>query len=633
MKHINKIIILLVLVSSYSLTAQNKDTKKADKLFAEFEFVKAIDAYNKLVEDGKADGYVYSQLADANYNIFNTAEAERWYAKALETESSADMMYNYAQMLKANGKTDKAMSQMAAFASKYPRDDRAKEFNANPNYLANLLGAKEKFSIEALDINTPESDFGGTLKDGMLYITSARNKSRRTYDYNEQPFLDIYALTENEDGTYGAADLLPRVINTKHHEGLVAFSPDGNTMYFSRESFFDNVYQKEKGSKLKYSVKHLYKAEKNEKGDWDNVQPLSINNQEYSVQHPTVNSDGTVLYFASDMPGGQGKYDIYKATINADGDVGAPENLGATVNTNGNEGFPNMSNANTLFFASDGHMGFGGLDVFAFDGNEVVNLGAPVNSNVDDFAFSLNEDTRKGFVSSNREGGQGSDDVYAITKLKPCFTTIEGMIVDAKTNTPLSGVIATLFGADGSKLDEKESGTDGVVTFKVDCETPVAINAVKEEYESNRVEIAPTTSESVAQTIALSPIEKIIVEDRVVLNPIYFDFDKWNIRSEAALELNKLVAVMKKYPDMVIKATSHTDSRGRDSYNLKLSDRRAKSTAQYVISQGIDASRISGIGKGESEPLIDCGNKCTEDEYQMNRRSEFIIVSGGPNNN
>jgi outer membrane protein OmpA-like peptidoglycan-associated protein/tetratricopeptide (TPR) repeat protein len=625
-------------MSSLSLTAQNKDTKDADKHFSKYEFVEAVEAYNKLVEKGKADGYVYSKLAEANYNIFNTVEAERWYAKALETSQSPEMMYNYAQMLKANGKYELSNTWMSKFADMRPGDDRATAFKANPNYLPKILEKGKKFNVQNLEINSEVSDFGGTLKNGKLYFTSARNNARRTYGWNDQPFLDIYESGLTSDGVYQEPVTIQGAINTKYHEGVVTFSPDGNTMYFSRESFFEGVYERDSLSNTKFSVLNIFRATKS--GDkWDKIKGLHFNSGNYNVDHPAVSADGKTLYFTSDMPGGYGLGDIYKASINEDGSVGDPTNLGQKVNTEGREMFPYASDNGTIYFSSDGHLGLGGLDVFytkEIDGKmaPIRNVGIPVNSNGDDLAFSINEETGEGFVSSNRDGGKGSDDIYSIKKLQPlCDVLITGTVVDNKTGEIIAGATTTLYDSEGNMIATKTADAEGKVEYMIECETDTEIEGAMADYESNRVAIEGTNEEEVEVTIPLDPLEVLIVADRVVLNPIYFDFDKSNVTAQAAFELDKLVQIMTKYPEMVISATSHTDSRGSASYNEKLSDRRAKTTVQYVISKGIDATRISGVGKGENEPNVNCGATCTEEEHQLNRRSEFIITSGGPESN
>lgn len=636
MKKIN-ILFTIFLLSSFSITAQNKDTKKADKHFSRYEFVEAAEDYNKLVEDGKGDSYVYGQLAESYYNVFNTVEAERWYAKALEGNDNPEMLYKYAQMLKANGKYDASNTQMAKFANMRPSDDRAVAYKANPDYLPKILEQGKKFNAQNLPINSKFSDFGGTFQDGKLYITSARNSSRRTYGWNEEPFLDIYEFTKNTDGSYQSETLLNDKINTRYHEGLVSFSPDGKTMYFSRESFFEKVFEKDSLTKNRYSVLHLYKATKLG-NNWDTVESLSINSENYSVKNPSVSSDGKTLYFASDKPGGYGGFDIYKAAINADGSVGEAENLGQKVNTEGQEMFPYISSNGTLYFSSNGHLGLGGLDVFytkEVDGKigPIRNMGIPINSNADDFAFRIDEQSGEGFVSSNREGGVGSDDIYAIKKLQPlCDVLVSANVTDIKTGKALSGAMVSLYDDQGNKVTSKATNAEGIAEFMVECGKDSALEVTMEGYDSRRVPVKGSEEEEVKVPIALDPIEELIVADRIELAPIYFDYDKSNITSQAAFELDKLVQIMNKYPDMVISATSHTDSRGSATYNEKLSDRRAKTTVQYVISKGIDKSRISGLGKGENEPKVKCGDNCSEEEHQLNRRSEFIITSGVPEN-
>jgi len=627
-----KLYILLLCLSSFSIIAQNKDTKKADKHFTRYEFVEAAEDYSKLVEKGKADAYVYGQLAESYYNIFNTVEAERWYAKALETSEQPEMIYKYSQMLKANGKYEASNVQMAKFASMRPSDDRAIAFKANPDYLPKILEKGKKFNVQNLPFNTESSEFGGTLNDGKLYITSARNSSRKTYGWNEQPFLDIYTLTENEDGSYADAVLLSKDINTKYHEGIVSFSPDGETMYFSRESFYEKEYEKDSISQNRYSTLQLFKASKSG-SEWDNVEGFAVNSKNYSVKNPSVSADGKTLYFASDMPNGFGGFDIYKASINEDGSLGEATNLGQKVNTEGQEMFPFISSNNTLYFSSNGHLGLGGLDVFyskLVDGKmgPVRNIGIPINSNADDFAFSIDEDTKDGFISSNREGGVGSDDIYGIKKIQPlCDVLVTATVTDAKTGAPLNAASVSLYDAQGNKVLSKVTNTDGTVEFIVECSNDTSYEASLDGYESNQVLLKGTDEEEAAVSIPLTPIEDLIVADKVVLNPIYFDFDKSNVTAKAAFELDKLVQIMKKYPEMVINATSHTDSRGSASYNQRLSDRRAKTTVQYVVSKGIDKSRISGAGKGESEPIEACGANCSEEQHQLNRRSEFLIVT------
>jgi outer membrane protein OmpA-like peptidoglycan-associated protein/tetratricopeptide (TPR) repeat protein len=628
-------ILLITIMSSLSLTAQNNATKKADKHFSKFQFIDAAEDYMSLVNNGKADEYVYRQLAECYYNVFNTVEAEKWFEKALETSAEPELIYKLAQMQKANGKYAESNANMKKFARMRPADNRSIAFNKNPDYLPKLLEKGKKFNVQNMSINSEAADFGGTINEGAIYITSARDGSR-TYGWNKEPFLDIYVATANADGSYQEPVVLGENINTKYHEGVVSFSPDGKTMYYSRESFYEKKYEKDSLTNNKYSVLNLYKSVKI--GDvWTAAEPLNINSNNFSVKNPSISLDGSTIYFASDMPGGFGNFDIYKASILDDGSIGEAENLGQKVNTEGQEMFPYISSNGTLYFSSDGHLGLGGLDVFytkEIDGKmaPIRNVGMPVSSSADDFAFSINEESEMGFVSSNRDGGKGSDDVYAIKKLQPlCDVLISTVITDAETNAPLAGAYVSLFDKDENIITSKTTDANGLVEFMVECEDVNIITATANDYESAKVTTIPTSEEETQVDIALDPIEEIIVANLVELNPIYFDFDKSNITAKAAFELDKLVQVMNKYPQISISAESHTDSRGSATYNESLSERRAKTTVQYVISKGIDADRISGVGKGENSPKVDCSKGCSEEEHQLNRRSEFIIIEGNPN--
>lgn len=629
-----KTLLFITLMSSFCLTAQNKDTQRADKHFARYEFVKAAESYNKLVENGKGDAYVYSQLAESYYNIFDTQAAERWYAKALESSDKPEMIYRYSEMLKANGKYEASNQQMKRFASMRPADARAIAFNKNPDYLPKILEQGKKFNVQNAPFNSEQSDFGGTLHDGKLYFASARNDSRKTYGWNEEPFLDIYSVSKNTDGTYLEPELANSTLNTRHHEGLVSITPDGKTMFFSRESYYEKDYEKDSLSTTRFSQIYLYKATK-VGNDWDTVESLPFNSENYTVKNPSVSSDGKTLYFSSNMPGGFGSYDIYKAPINDDGTVGEPVNLGQKVNTEGQEMFPYISSDNTLYFSSTGHLGLGGLDVFytkEIDGKfaPIRNAGIPINSNSDDFAFTIDEETGEGFVSSNRAGGKGSDDIYIFKKLQPlCDVLITATVLDDTTREPLSGATVSLHDSQGNKVVTKTTNAEGIAEFIVECEEDTELEVVMDGFDSKKVSVKGSSEEETDVQISLDPIEKLILADNIDLETIYFDFDKSNITAAAAFELDKLVQIMQKYPELVIKATSHTDNRGSESYNQRLSDRRAKTTVQYVISKGIDESRISGEGKGESEPKVDCSSGCTREQHAENRRSEFLIVSGG----
>ena len=619
----NLYITLSFVIASSTLSAQNKDTKNADRLFNRFEYVDAASEYLKLVDKGKADGYVYKQLADSYYNVFNAAEASKWYAKALNEKQDAETYYRYAQMLKADGKYEEANKQLQKFANMAPNDQRAVAFKQNPNYLPKLNEKAKSFDIKSLDINSDKSDFGAMLSnDNTLYFASARNTSRKTYGWNEQPYLDLYSAVYNADGTFSQPTAVEGV-NTKFHDGPASISADGNTMYLASESFNEGLFEKDKAQKLKFGQVALFKSVKAD-GKWSKPTPLPFNSKDYSTSNPSLSKDGKTLYFSSNMPGSVGGVDIWKVSVNADGSFGTPENLGKKINTEGNESFPFITDENKLYFSSDARQGFGGMDVYVIDlnkGTEAANVGKPVNSEKDDFAFSFNTAKNIGFVSSNRGG---VDNIYSATPV--CGVEVVSLVRDAKTGSKLSGARVAILDEKNNIIATKTTAADGTVSYDVECDKAYTLQVAKDGYESNNFPVSKTRGGIVNINADLQPIDVIVTETEIILNDIYFEYDKSNITQQGAFELDKLVQVMKNNPAMVIMVKSHTDSRGSDQYNMNLSDRRAKSTVQYIISKGIAKDKISGKGYGESEPKVNCGENCTEEEYAKNRRSEFLIV-------
>jgi len=619
-----KIYITLSLVLATGLlSAQNKETKVADKLFERYEYVDAATEYLKLVNKGKEDNYVRKQLAESYYSIFNTKEAVVWFEKLVQENQDAETYFKYAQMLKAEGKYNEADKQMQKFASLAPNDQRAKAFKANPEYVSVLKEKAKLFDVNSLDINSDKSDFGPLLaNDNSFYFTSTRNKSRKVHGMNEEPYLDIYKATYNENGTISEAALLSE-LNTKWHDGPVTISADGNTMFYGSESFNEKEFTKEKATAqtLKKGKIYLYKATKN--GDqWGNSKALPFNNKAYSVRNPSLSKDGKTLFFSSDMPGGLGGEDIWKVSI--DGDTfGEPVNLGKEINTEGNESFPFISDDNILYFSSDARQGLGGFDVYRVDlskNTPAENLGTPVNSTKDDFSFTINKAKKIGFFASNRAG---VDNIY--NAIPVCGVNGIVIVKNAKTGVVIEGVQIMATDSKNATIATKDSNSKGETNFALACEMPYNFLAKKQGYESATASMAKSEGGQVVTEILMTPIMPIVTEKEVILDPIFFEFDKSNITAQGAAELDKLVMVMNEYPNMVIFAKSHTDSRGSDRYNLNLSDRRAKATVQYVISKGISKDRISGQGFGESEPKVNCSN-CSEEEHAQNRRSEFLIV-------
>ena len=617
----NLYIVFSFVIISSSIFAQNKDTKVADKLFNRFEYVAAAKEYQKLAESGKADGYVFKQIADSYFNMFNASEASSWYAKAIKTNQDAETYYRYAQMLKATGKYEEANKQMTKFASMAPNDLRAKAFKDNPNYVPAIISKTESYTVKSTSLSSDKSDFGAVMYDNTVYFSSARSKARKNYGWTNEPFLDIYKATMSDSGVLSEPTAI-EALNSKFHDGTLTISSDGNTCYFSTESYKEKEYEKVKSLNSKFSQIYLYKATKS--GDtWGNIKLLPFNSKEYSTGNPSLSRDGKTLYFASNRPGSIGGTDIWKVAINGD-TYGTPENLGPKVNTEGNENFPFIADDNaTLYFASSGRQGLGGLDVFQIDlakGTDAVNMGKPINTEKDDFDFTFNKAKNIGFLSSNRNG---NDDIFLVTPI--CKVDLLVVVTNKKTGEILADAKVAILDEKNNIVDTQMSNSKGEVNYKVMCDKIYSIQASKDGFEGNVFPVAKSKGPTARVDAALQPIDVIVTPTQIILKPIYFEYDKSNITQEGAFELDKLVQVMKNNDKLVIFAKSHTDSRGSDAYNLSLSDRRAKSTVQYVISKGIDASRISGKGFGKSELKVQC-EPCTEEQHAQNRRSEFLIV-------
>lgn len=611
--------LLLTLMTSYG---QNKNTEKADKLFQSYQYVGAVEEYLKLAQNKKGDGYVYKQLADSYYNVFDMEQASKWYAKAVETKQDAETYYRYSQTLRTLGKYPEANKQMDKFASMAPSDQRAKDHKANPDYIPSLSSKDKLFDVYDTKINSKDqADFGAVLaNDNTLYFVSSRNTGKKTDKWIDQPYLDIYESTRSEDGKLSEPKAVGD-LNTAFHDGPITISADGNTIYFARDSHSEGSFEKDKKNNVKVGQQGIYKATK-VNGDWTNIQALPINSTKYSVGNPSLSKDGKTLYFASNMPGGFGETDIWKISIENNG-YGKPQNLGNKINTSGRETFPCIADDNVLYFASSGRQGFGGLDIFKIDltaNDEVINLGKPVNTEKDDFSFSLNLTKNVGYFSSNRSG---KDNIYLAVPV--CGVEAVAVVKNKKTGKALADAKVSILDSKRNVIATKQSNASGEVSYKVECDTEYILQASKDDFDPATANVAKTKSGKTTINLELDPVEVVITDKEVLLHPIYFEYNKSNITAQGASELDKLVKVLHKNPEMKIFVKAHTDTKGSADYNLKLSDQRAQATVQYVISKGINKDRISGKGFGFTELKVNC-KECTEEQDAQNRRSEFLIV-------
>nr|WP_114902991.1 OmpA family protein [Kordia sp. SMS9] len=626
--------------------AQERKLNKADKKYDSYAFINAIEIYEEVAEEGYKSKELFEKLGNAYYFNADLINASKWYGElfSLGEEVAPEYYFRYAQALKAEKRYAESDKKMQEFNKLTGSDIRGTKFVNTRNYLDEIAELSGRYRIENLGVNSPYSDFAPSFYlENNLVFSSARDTGvaqRYKHKWNARPFLDLYGAEVADNGSLANVDKFSGKLNTKYHESTTVFTKDGNTMYFTRNNYYKGKYKKDrKGiNKLK-----IFRATR-EDNRWANVEELPFNSDLYSVAHPALSVDEKKLYFASDMPGSVGQSDLYVVDINEDGSFGEPKNLGKGINTEARENFPFVSQDNELYFASDGHVGLGGLDIFVMrldDEEQIIyNVGEPVNSSVDDFSFIINTKTGKGYFASNRDGGQGDDDIYSFLEMKPiqwsCEQEIVGVTKDNKTNELLTGAQVKLFDNDNKELENTYSDEQGKFRFKamLACNEVYFVRASKKDYNSAEA-FMPKQEEAGLRSVVLL-LEKEEVPFKVgddlakILNIpiIYFDFDKSNIRPDAAAELEKVVAVMKKYPTVKIDVRSHTDSRGSDPYNMALSQRRNKSTREYIVSRGIDVSRLTGQGYGETRHVNKCSNgvKCSEEEHQLNRRSEFIVV-------
>ncbi|CAI2767927.1 OmpA family protein [Flavobacterium collinsii] len=628
--------------------AQTGSVASADKKYDKYAYIDAIAAYEKVAEKGYREEKMFQRLGNAYYFNGELVKALKWY-KALfgmNDQQEFEYYYRYAQTLKATGNYTKADKILELFNQKASTDKRGLLFEKNKNYLEQIKNNSGRFKIADAGINSKYSDYGSSFLDNKLVFASARDTggvAKVKFKWTNKSFTNLYSAELNADGSVGIPKRFENKINSKFNESTPVFTKDGLTMYFTRNNFLNGT----KGTDdKKVTLLKLYKATYIE-GKWTNIVELPFNSDQYSVAHPTLSIDEKKLYFASDMPGTFGQSDLYSVTINTDGSFSKPENLGAAINTEGRETFPFISGDNELYFASDGRPGLGGLDVFVstikkdLTFSEVQNVGAPINTKLDDFGFILDSKSRTGFFSSNRDGGHGYDDVYRFSETRklPCEEILSGIVIDAETNLVLENAKVNLLDNQLQIIGEVITKADGKYSFKVNCNKEYFVRAARQDYDTNEL---PKAIDKTSLTLPLKrtpqkvvekTIEKLIVGDDLAkilhIKMIYFDLGKSIVRKEAAIELEKIRQVMIQNPSMKIDVRSHTDSRQTHAYNEKLSDRRAKATVAWLVKKGIAVDRITGKGYGETQLLNKCadGVKCTTEEHQANRRSEFIIVS------
>jgi len=725
------LMLIAIFMSTMNIHAQKITLKKGNNYFKTYSYAESIEKYEAITDKTIE---INRRLAESYFNIGKLDKSESYWKTVVETEGkTASDVYNYASVLSMNQKYKEAEYWMNEFNKLNPKDTRGQLWANNNGFYEKLLQDKGNFKIESLDVNSKQEDFGVSYYKDKVVFASTRQPIemiKRRWNWNELPFLDLYVAEVDTNLQFKSYEKFYNNINKKYHEGPASFNKAGDFMAFTRNNYL--------GKSVEGIVKlQLYTAEYKD-NKWQKPVPMPFNNNEYSVGHASLTADGKTMYFASDIPGGVGGVDLYRTHRNPDGSWTEPENLGKKINTEGNEMFPFVHPDGMLFFASNGLLGLGGLDIFVAqikeDGfGKPENLGVPVNSSYDDFAFVMDDNQKSGYFSTNRPGGKGDDDIYLFRAAKEFKfgKILRGKAMDLDSNV-LANVKVNLFDEGGNTLGTITTQKDGAYEFEIEQDKYYKLDGTKalysdghntadshtDEYivyadlllnkipqfalycvvtdaqngdslenvkikftnlidKNSEIIHTPKTgdfyrkledkhlndsisyelsfekegymSETVVYNkklyrtgqynihedldFALDRVEEGMDLSKIVhVNPIYFDLNKSNIRPDAAIELDKIVKVMNENPNMVVELGAHTDCRGTYKYNMSLSDRRAKASAQYIKERITNPDRIYGKGYGESRLINHCeceGSRkvpCTEEEHQMNRRTEFRIV-------
>ncbi|MBC2844753.1 OmpA family protein [Winogradskyella flava] len=622
-----KLIILLIITFSSSLSFA-QSLRKADALYNNRAYLEAAEIYTKLpktsaILEKLGDCYYFNSEFEKAYEVYS-----KIYNPNIIPQVSKTFYFKYFDVLRGTKNYELADE----VSTKYLRD------TLNTEEFKSKLQKIVPYTYELYNITseTSASNFGVGIFGEKIVFASSQNPDNPQYRWNKKPYLDLYEAQVSKKDTISLDNIKPftDIINTKkQHESSAIFTKDGKTMYFSR-----NRKKRVDIDSTKIAVVNIYKAELIN-NEWTNVEPVSFSSELYSTMHPALSYDETKLYFSSDMPGSIGSFDIYYVDVLDDGTFGEPVNLGVAINSIRREQFPYMSKDSTLYFASNGRHGFGGLDLYSSSLKDntyldALNLGESINTSNDDFAFVVVDSLNTGYISSNREGG---DNIYTFKRILTNRTYyIEGFVTDKVTGELLPNTTVTLFDKDGNIIGEMIVGEDARYKLETEPNRSYYIEGFQPKYIPENVYFNTNDSGNIEFNIELEiesykDAEEIVTDDDkgntfIELENIYFDFAKWDIKPQAAKTLDVLVALLEKYPRMEIQLGAHTDSRAGYDFNMDLSIKRARATLEYLVDNGIERSRLTSKGYGETQPLVPCGDNCTETEFSINRRCEFLIL-------
>lgn len=633
---------------------QNKRLQKANEAYNQFAFVEAGKLYKRIANKGNASANVYARLGDSYYYNSNYLEALKWYAKLMETRGdiAPEYYFRYAQTLKTAEKYSEAATILKKYYLKTGKRDMSDSWLPE-NFMSKIKEQSGRYTLNNVTINSSSSEFGAAFwgEDKLLYATSKNSSSVLTQknSWDNRSYFNIYSATITPDGGLVKPKILKGDVNSKFHHSTPVITKDGKTMYFTGSNYMAKKLGRSK--KLEINYLKIYKAHYID-NQWKNIEelPYPVNSDGFSSGHPALSPDDKELYFVSDRNNEMGNSDIYVGSITEADGISDIRLLGSEINTLGRETYPFIDASGTLYFSSNGHPGLGGLDVFAAAKDEegiykVVNLGDGVNSAYDDFAYGINRENQKGYFSSNREG---NDDLYGFTEKSPVnFSfdikpTISGTMKDSITGAPIAGVTIEVYDSEFNKITSYLTDNEGKYSFSIEpfqkhtlvykkvglIEETVSIPMLQQL--EKRV-ISPDLYDEMEINVANVRVRLNEGDDltkKLKLEPIYFDYEGFQIRESSKEELDKIVKLLLARPNISLRVNSHTDSRGRDEFNMRLSKQRAAATVEYIVKAGVAKERVTGEGFGETMLINHCinGVKCSEKDHELNRRSEFIII-------
>lgn len=637
---------VFILAIAFLASCSNGYIKSGDKEYENLSYSKAISKYEKALNGQPDNTSLKLKLANAHRQINESEKAEKYYREVADSIAlPTDENLHFAQVLMKNNKYDEAKPYLQSYLEENPSDQLAKDLLASTKSVKTLKEDTSAYALEAMPLDFTVSMFGPAhYGDGLVFAGETEiSSAASTNPWTGYSFLDMFYTEKDQNGNWGIPKKFSENLNGPFHDGPATFNEAQDLIIYTRSAMRNE--KKRLVNEENENQFYLYMSRKNENDEWSDPEELPFNNTSYSVGHPTLSEDGKTLYFSSNMPGGYGGSDLYKVSVD-ENNFGEPINLGTTINTPGNEVFPYISKSGKLYFSSQGHQTLGGLDIFVSENrggiwSDPVNLSYPMNTSQDDFAIIYNEDDTTGYVSSNRSG---VDMIYEFMEVPPTFT-VEGIASLKSTGEPIDDVLITLINNTDGDSARVTTSTDGKFEFNLLPSKSYTLKGAKEGYFTVSKSFE-TGNKSAEKTIDLVfDIDEIVESESGTgsgnpvgggatanktydIGDIFYDYDKASIREDAKPTLNKLVTTLKDNPKINIEIQSHCDSRGSNAYNQALSNRRAASVVNYLVSQGVAKSRLESKGFGESQPVNKCvdGVECTEAEHQKNRRTEFIVL-------